>query len=109
MLDAQGLIASHETKGRTVAPDGAGCALRQAIRQSADPHAVSVEDLVGFRCLIEGHAVRVAPREPDEKKLGRAQGGGRRGARAHQRARRQPERRGVRGLCRPLPRRPGGQ
>jgi GntR family transcriptional regulator, transcriptional repressor for pyruvate dehydrogenase complex len=69
VLEAQGLIISHETKARTVAPSGASGALEQAIKQLTDLHAVTVEDLVDFRCLIEGHAVRTAAKEPDQKKL----------------------------------------
>jgi GntR family transcriptional regulator, transcriptional repressor for pyruvate dehydrogenase complex len=69
VLEAQGLIVSHETRGRTVAPEGASGALQQAMRQLADLHAVTVEELVDFRCLIEGHAVRVAAKELDEEKL----------------------------------------
>ncbi len=69
VLEAQGLIVSHETKGRTVAPDGAGGALQQAIKQLTDLHAVTTDDLVDFRCLIEGNAVRVVGKDPDPKKL----------------------------------------
>src|ERR1700753_2522828 len=69
VLEAQGLTISHETKARTVAPSGASGALEQAIKQLTDLHAVTVEDLVDFRCLIEGHAVRVVAKESDAKKL----------------------------------------
>jgi GntR family transcriptional regulator, transcriptional repressor for pyruvate dehydrogenase complex len=69
VLEAQGLIISHETKGRTVSPNGATGALQQAIAQLTDLHAVTVEDLIDFRCLIEGHAVRVAAKEPDKARM----------------------------------------
>jgi GntR family transcriptional regulator, transcriptional repressor for pyruvate dehydrogenase complex len=69
VLEAQGLIISHETKGRTVSPSGASSALQQAIKQLTNLHAVTVEVLVDFRCLIEGHATRIAAKEPDKKKL----------------------------------------
>jgi GntR family transcriptional repressor for pyruvate dehydrogenase complex len=69
VLEAQGLIVSHETKGRTVAPDGASSALQQAIKQLTDLHAVTTEDLVDFRCLIEGNAVRVVAQDPTPEKL----------------------------------------
>jgi GntR family transcriptional regulator, transcriptional repressor for pyruvate dehydrogenase complex len=72
VLEAQGLIVSHETKGRTVAPDGASGALQQAIKQLTDLHAVNVDDLVDFRCLIEAHAVRAAAKKPVSGSLAKA-------------------------------------
>lgn len=69
VLEAQGLIVTNDVHARTVASYGASSALHQALEQLIHLQAVTMNDLVDFRCLLEGQGVRLAAARRDKKAL----------------------------------------
>jgi GntR family transcriptional regulator, transcriptional repressor for pyruvate dehydrogenase complex len=72
VLEAQGLIMSNDVHVRTVAAYGASSALHQALEQLIHLQAVTMNDLVDFRCLLECQGVRMAAERRDKKALAEA-------------------------------------
>lgn len=71
-LQAQGLVSSAGAPARTIVAEGAGAHARDALITLLRLNGVAVDDLMGFRLVLEGAAIAQAARTRDPERLGEA-------------------------------------